>query len=193
MEFFEDEQLVINYQSGDERALSQLIERYAKHIFNFCLRYAGNVHDAQDIVQDTFVKVWKSISRFDTQKSFKVWLYVIAKNTSLDWLKKKRPELLSTFETNEGLNPVLDTLSDDELLPDEIAVVAEQREEMAKAIDQLPELYRSVIALRYSGELSFEEIAEVLQKPLETVRSQHRRALAKLKDIFINHAPLSGH
>ena len=189
MEHESDEQLVRQYLSGKQTALNTLITRYTSQLYAFSYRYAGNGTDAQDIVQDTFIKAWKALASFDVSKSFKVWIYTIAKNTGLDWLKKKRPELFSHYETDDELNPVADALKDDTELPDELAHNAHIYEELAQAITELPDLYRSVVTLRYGSELSFEEIATVLNKPVETVRSQHRRALIKLKAIVEQRAP----
>ncbi|MCX6813734.1 MAG: sigma-70 family RNA polymerase sigma factor [Candidatus Azambacteria bacterium] len=104
MKNFTDEQLVKNYFKGDEKSLEELIRRYLPLIYNFSRRYAGDPDNAADITQEVFVKVWKNLKKFNTSKNFRVWLFTIAKNTALDWLKKKNAlpfSLLKEYQKDE--------------------------------------------------------------------------------------------
>ena len=85
-----DEQLVWDYLKSDEKSLELLIRRYLKPIYSFVYRYVGKAHDADDVTQDVFVKVWRNLKKFDREKSFKTWIFAIAKNTAFDHLKKKK-------------------------------------------------------------------------------------------------------
>lgn len=174
-----DQQLVERYLAGNEEALSELIQRYLQAIYNFAFRYAGNADDAEDIVQDTFVKVWRYIKRYDPNKKFSVWLFTIAKNTALDWLKKKRPVAFSTLS-----DPAEDFNFEDQLADDSsIEADLDERytsERVAQEIDKLASDYRTVLAMRMSNGLTFQEIAEVTGKPIDTIKSQYRRAVALL-------------
>ena len=89
MKSIADEQLVRDYLNGNERAFEELIRRYLPLIYGFSRRYSGDADNACDIAQEIFVKVWKNIKKFDTSKNFRVWIFKVAKNTALDWLKKK--------------------------------------------------------------------------------------------------------
>jgi len=85
-----DSQLVQKYLSGDEESLKLLIRNYLKPVFSFVYHFVNNPAEAEDIAQDVFVKMWKNLKKFDQQKKFKTWLFAIAKNTALDYLKKKK-------------------------------------------------------------------------------------------------------
>jgi RNA polymerase sigma-70 factor (ECF subfamily) len=109
----DDKQLIKNYLYGDEESLSILIDRHLKPVFNFVYRLCGSKIEAEDITQDTFLKVWKKIKKYNGQNSFKTWLYIIARNTTIDYLRKKKDLKFSDFDTEEG-NYIEDTLVDTE-------------------------------------------------------------------------------
>ncbi len=179
-----DEQLIANYLVSDEESLEILIKRYLKPIYSFVYRYVGNSQDAEDITQDIFVKVWRNLKKFDQSKSFKTWIFSIAKNTSIDWLKKKKAIPFSNFENGEGENLLTETLTDPAPLPNEILERIGIAEMLNTAINQLTSKYRMVLFLRYNDHFTFREIAEALGEPLDTVKSRHRRALIQLKKIL---------
>jgi len=185
-----DKQLIESYLAGDEPALRSLFERYIKHVYNFVYRYAGS-SDAEDITQDAFVSAWKNIKKFDTEKSFRTWIFVIAKNASLNWIKKKKPVLFSEFSAQGGSasggeNEYVfeETLADPAPLPDELFARAGLRKELSSALLALNPKHRMVLFLRYNDHLTFEEISESMGEPLNTVKSRHRRALIRLKDLL---------
>lgn len=169
-----DQQLVADYLKGDEKSLEILIQQYLKPIYNFVYRYAGNAQDAEDITQDVFMKVWRNLKKFDRQKSFKSWIFTIAKNASIDALKKKKPAPFSEFS-------VIETIADPSPSPNEIFERKEISQMLSLLINKLPLKYREVLFLRYSNGLAFQKIAESLNEPLNTVKSRHRRALITLK------------
>jgi len=103
MEYFSDEQLVAIYLKGEREVLNILIKRYLAPIFNYALYFAKNRDIAEDLTQEVFVKVWKKIRKFDNRCKFKNWLYAIAKNTSLDYLKKNQAINFSALESDNGL------------------------------------------------------------------------------------------
>ena len=174
-------QLVTDYINGEGSALNILIKRYTENVYFFIYRLAGNTGDAEDIVQEVFVKVWKNIEKYDTEKNFKTWLFTIARNTSIDWLRKKRHIPLSAFDNDEGDNVLKDTLTDDEMLPDELAEKADDKIFLEKILQSLSPAHREVLFLHYNEEMTFDEIGTILKKPLHTVKSQHRRALLVLR------------
>ena len=107
-----DAQLIINYLAGDEKSLEILIKRYLKPIYSFVYRYVNNSQDTEDITQEVFVKAWRNLKKFNQQKSFKTWIFSIAKNTSVDHLRKKRAVTFSNFENQEGKNLLAETWAD---------------------------------------------------------------------------------
>lgn len=183
MQNYLDEQLVKMYRKGDETALEVLVKRYLPVIFNFSRQYVGNNDTASDITQETFVKVWKNINKFDTSKKFKTWIFTLAKNTAIDWLREKKALPFSMLET-ETNNP-LDNLTDMGLsIADQISQKMDNRQ-LALAIEQLPGKYSSVIELHNRHDLTFKEISKILKEPLNTVKSKYRRGLSLLKKTLV--------
>ncbi len=179
-----DQQLIADYLAGDEKSLEILYSRYLKPIYSFAYRYVGGGHDAEDITQEVFVKTWRQIKRFDQSKSFKTWLFSIAKNAAIDFLKKKKTIPFSEFENEEGENALTEALADPNPLPQEILERADMAQVLNTAMDKLSPEYRMVLFLRYNDHFSFQEIADSLGEPLYTITSRHRRALIKLKELL---------
>ncbi|MFH0791759.1 MAG: sigma-70 family RNA polymerase sigma factor [bacterium] len=179
-----DQQLIIDYLVGNEESLEILIARYLKLIYSFVYRYVGNEQDADDATQETFVKVWRNLKKFDHQKSFKTWIFSIAKNTAIDFLKKKKAVPFSEFENEDGENMITEMLTDPSPLPYELLEKASMAQMLNSAMDKLSPKYRMVLFLRYNDHFNFREIAESLGKPLHTITSHHRRALVKLREII---------
>ena len=179
-----DKQLVCDYLNGDETALNIIIGRRLKLVYNFAYRLTGNAPAAEDISQETFVKVWKNIKRYDPNQEFKTWLLAIAKNTAIDWMRKRKNFVFSDFETNEGKNLITDFLADPAPLPDKIAGQAEDKKFIGGLLDRLSPAEREIISLRYENNLTFKKIGRILGRPLNTIKSRHRRAIALLKTIL---------
>lgn len=179
-----DQQLIAEYLTGDEGSLEILFARYLKPIFSFSYRYVGSGHEAEDIAQEVFVKVWRNLKKFDQNKSFKTWIFSIAKNTAIDFLKKKKAIPFSEFENEDGENMITETLADPSPLPQELLERASMAQMLNSAMEKLSHKYRMVLFLRYNDHFNFREIAESLGEPLSTITSRHRRALIKLKEIL---------
>ena len=179
-----DNNLVQRYLDGDKNSFSEIVDIYLKQIFNFSYNLVGSRKDAEDITQDVFVKLWKILSKFDLEKSFKTWIFAIARNTCIDFLRKKKEIPFSKFDNEEGNNFLEDTLIDNELTPDEVFVISENKENIEKVLLKLSVIQKEVVVLRYMNGMSFDEISEVLNLPLNTVKSHHNRALVKMRDIL---------
>jgi len=162
-----DEQLIAEYLKGDEWALEVLIRRYLKLIYNFSYRRVGNVQEAEDVTQEVFVKAWRNLRKFDQQKSFRAWIFVIARNTSVDFLRKKKTVPFAEIAAEKLAAPVS--------LTDKIE---------SSVLQTLSPVYRAVLSLYYNEHLNFREIAETTGESLNTVKSRHRRALIQLKKFF---------
>ena len=122
-----DKYLVLDYLNGDETALNIIIRRHLKLVYNFAYRLTGRAQDSEDISQETFIKIWKNIKRYDQNQEFKTWLLAIAKNTAIDWLRKRKDFVFSDFETAEGKNSITDFLADFAPMPDKVALQAEDK------------------------------------------------------------------
>lgn len=179
-----DSQLIADYLGGGEKSLEVLFGYYLKPIYSFTYRYVGGGQDAEDVTQDVFVKVWRHIKRFDQSKSFKTWIFAIAKNTAIDFLKKRKAIPFSEFENDEGENMITETLADPSPLPQELLEKAGMAQMLNSAMEKLSPKYRMVLFLRYNDHFNFREIAESLGEPLNTITSRHRRALVMLKKLL---------
>lgn len=184
MQDHSDLQLIVDYLKGDEKSLEIMIGRYLKPIYSFIYRYVGNAQDAEDITQETFVKVWKNFHKFNPNKSFKNWIFSIAKNSCIDFLKKKKTIPFSEFDTGDGGNIITDTLTDSSSLPQELLEKVDIAKTLNLAMEKISPKYRMILFLRYNDHFTFREIAESLGEPLNTVKSRHRRALVKLKELL---------
>lgn len=178
-----DQQLIANYLKGDRSSLEILIRRYLKPIYSFIYRYIDDAEEAEDITQEVFVKTWRNLKKFDKNKSFKTWIFSIARNASLDSFKKKKSIPFSKFSARGG-NDFEEQLIDPAPLPDELFKRADVGEMLNETMRKLASQYRMVLFLRYNDHFTFREIAESLGEPLNTIKSQHRRALIKLKKLL---------
>lgn len=180
-----DEQLVLDYLNGDDRALPALINRHIKTIYNFVYRLSGNAEEAEDSTQETFVKMWKNLKKYRHGKNFKTWLFSIAHNAAIDSLRKRKTIAFSNFENEEGENAFTETLVDPEPLPDKVSEKTQDKQFLETRLAKLPHRYREVLILHYHEHLTFDEIGKILRSPLDTVKSQHRRALGMLRKLLV--------
>ncbi len=182
-----DEELIKKVKKGDDMAFQELMSRYTKHIFNFILQYVKSREEAEDVSQDTFFKVWKNMKRFKDGMKFKPWLFTIARNTALDYIKKKKAITFSSMENDEedSFN-FADTLSDTEPLPPELFARKELATELSGAMSDLHPDHRSVLVMHYQEDMTFEEISEIMKKPMNTVKSWHHRSLSKVKNKLVH-------
>lgn len=181
----EDKELVAEYLAGNEAVLPFLINRYIKIIYRFVFGLVLDESTAEDITQDVFIKVWKKFSSYNDKYPFKTWLFSIARNTTIDYFRKKKDIVFSKFDNEEGDNFITDTLADDSPTAVDIFARLEDISIFNKAMAEIAPLYREVLILRYTNDLSIEEIAQILKRPVETVKSQHRRGILHLKEILI--------
>lgn len=183
-----DNQLIADYLNGDEKALPIIINRHLRPIYNFIYRFAGNTQDTQEITQETLLKMWRGLKKYRQNESFKAWLYTIARNATIDWLRKKKNQsknsAFSNFENEFGENSLEDSIADPAPLPEELIAKTEEKIFLENALNKLPILYREVLLLHYKEYFTFDEIAKILNKPLNTVKSQHRRALIILRKLL---------
>jgi len=182
--FIDDENLVRRYLNGDEKSLETLIQRYLKPIYSFVYRFLGNRQDAEDVTQEVFIKVWRHLKKFKKNKSFRIWIFSIAKNTAIDYLKKKKIIPFSEFENEFGENKLIETIPDPLLLANELLEKAEIREKINSALEKLSPSYRMVLFLYYNDRFNFREIAEIFGESINTIKSRHYRALLMLKKIL---------
>lgn len=178
-----DRQLIANFLAGDEKSFETLVKGYLPAVHNFLRQMISDQAVLDDLAQETFIKAWKNLRRFDAEKKFKTWLFTIAKNTAFDFFRKKKTIPFSDFTDEEGYN-FLENMPEDKILPDEILARADPSASFEKKMQELPTIYRTLLTLRYKEDFSLLEIAEILQLPYNTVKSRHKRGLFKLKEII---------
>jgi RNA polymerase sigma-70 factor (ECF subfamily) len=186
------ETLARRAKDGDEAAFDELVRIALPRTYSFLARYMGDEEAAEDAAQVAFVKAWKNLRRYDPARPFLPWLLRIARNTANDALRGKRALPFSRLARRraEGEEtPYEETIPDEAPLPPELFERAEIGREVAAALLKLPERDRAVLILRYEEELPFEGIAATMGSPLNTVKSWHRRALARLRGILSEDAP----
>lgn len=179
-----DNELIIEYIEGDTEALTEIVARNIGLVYRYAFRMTKDVQQAEDITQETFVKLWRNIHKFDTEKNFRTWLLGIAHNTAIDFLRKRKIFVFSDFNTRDDGNEIIDTLADSTPLPPELFEQVERKELLDRALGEISPMHREVLVLYYVENLTFNEIGEILNKPLNTVKSQHRRAIAELRTIL---------
>lgn len=179
----EDADLVRRCLSGDQRACRDLVRRYERPVYSVLMRVVRRAEDAEDLVQETFVKVFRALDRYDLERPFAAWIFTIASRLAIDHLRRRRVKTVSLQIAEPGSTEerTMD-VEDPGLKPDEITSHAEEESRAAALIDSLPEHYRIVVLLRHQQDLSYEEISEALQLPLGTVKARIHRARALMKD-----------
>lgn len=179
----EDADLVRRCLSGDQRACRDLVRRYERPVYSVLMRVVRRSEDAEDLVQETFVKVFKALDRYDPERPFAAWIFTIASRLAIDHFRRRRVQTVSLNVTDPGSGEdrTMD-VEDPGLKPDEITSNAEEELQASALIDSLPEHYRIVVLLRHQQDLSYDEIAEALHLPLGTVKARIHRARALLKD-----------
>lgn len=185
-----DTEIILLYKEGNKGVFKELIDRYTPILYNFVAR-TTNKNDVSDIIQEVFIKVWKNLEKFDESKAnFKTWIFTIAKNTVIDFSRKKKSFLFSGMfsSTNENdietENSFEENILSEEILPDEALQKLEDIESLNKTLEKLREDYKEVLILYYQEEMTFEEISKILNKSINTVKSQHRRAIMELRKMI---------
>jgi len=163
---------------NDESAYAELMERYKKPVYHMVLKMIRNVDDAEDLTIEAFAKAFKNLARFKKDYTFSTWLFRIATNNAIDFIRKKKLETysLNTSFTDDAGESVNIDVEDKNLTPDEEAINKQKIELVQMFVTKLPPKYQRLVRLRYFDELSYEEIAKTLEAPLGTVKAQLHRA-----------------
>lgn len=188
----EDPQLVDEALGGNQLSFQLLVERYQERIFALARHYTRSAVEIEDIVQDTFLKAYRRLETFQSQSSFSTWLYRIAINTALDFLKRvgrspvqsvEDPELSASPVRGQAGSGVAIAAPDARMRREEIARIT------AEVLEELPEIFRTVLVLREFEDLSYQEMADVLGISIGTVESRLFRARARFKEAMIRLHP----
>jgi RNA polymerase sigma factor (sigma-70 family) len=181
----EDIQLVARARAGDERAFRALLEKYERAVFSICLRMVRNRDEATDLAQESFIKVFGSLDRYNPAFAFSSWLFKITSNLCIDHLRKRR---IVTFAMDDPVETEKGEFTRQYVAPDPTPDESFARNEKMQKLDAgiaaLPEHYRIMLVLRHQEDMSYEEIAESLAIPLGTVKARIHRAREMLKSIL---------
>ena len=176
---YSDEKLILRFQEGDINAYNELVKRYKDRLLNFVLRYFNNVEQAEDVVQDTLIKLYTHASYYKNVAKFSTWIFTIAKNNALTELRKNKRKKTDSLWTEDG--QIIDINSKEESLDskvqNEIAI-----EQLNKFLDEIPENFRMAVVLRDFQVLSYEEISKILEIPIGTIKSRINRGRIQLAE-----------
>jgi RNA polymerase sigma-70 factor, ECF subfamily len=191
-----DEGLMLRYQKGDVRAFEILLGRHRRPIFNFILRYVGVPAMAEDLLQETFLRVIKGAEAYQRQAKFTTWLYTIARNLCVDASRRGKHRKATSLDTpmdsdgKEGAT-LLDVVADKAAGADRKVLSKELHGRLRTAIAKLSEDQREVFLMREFLDMPFREIADVVGCPENTVKSRMRYALEKLREELEEYADLA--
>ena len=172
-------------KEGDEQAYAELMKRYKKPVYHMILKMVRNVDDAEDLTIEAFAKAFRNLKRFKRDYTFSTWLFRIATNNAIDFIRKKKVETMSldtSFRDDSGDAVTID-VEDSKPNPMEEAIKSQKAEFIRHFVTRLPPKYQKLVKLRYFDELSYEEIASELEAPLGTVKAQLHRARELMYDL----------
>ena len=181
-----DYELVLKAIDGDQQAYAQLLERYRDAIYFMLLKMVNNPVDAEDLTIEAFGKAFKSINQYAPNFAFSTWLFKIATNNCIDFMRKKKSAHFSYDTPGEENDDPSRTIQCTSLDPEEILINKQKLNMMKEFVSRLKPRYRKLIELRYFKEYSYDEIARELDLPIGTVKAQLFRARDLLFNIFSN-------
>lgn len=188
--FLDDAQLVVSLvrrcQSGDAGAWEQLVQHFNRRIYNICYRFTGSGDDAQDLTQEVFIKVYRTLSSYDSEKAaFMTWVTTVTRNLLVDHFRKTKQDRLTDSIDNaasehEDAQPLSEQLPDQSASPDATVQSRETRDTVHRALQKLSPELREAVILRDLQDMDYREIAVALKVPEGTVKSRINRGRAEL-------------
>lgn len=175
-----DRELIESIQRGQDDAFRVLVERYLPTVYGFVLRMLRDRHDAEDVTQEVFINVWRKFSSYNPAKSFKTWILTIARNAAIDHLRKKNPIPFSRLMSDDDQEVAID-VADPRPLADTLLEQKELGKQIDEALGEISVPSREVVLMHDAEDLTFQEIANTVHEPMNTVKSRYRRAVARLR------------
>ncbi|GIX07624.1 MAG: RNA polymerase sigma-H factor [Candidatus Poribacteria bacterium] len=191
-----DQFLVEQFQSGDRGAFDALVQRHYRRIYDYAYYFTHDVEEAYDITQEVFLRAFKALNGFKGDSSFYTWLYKIATNACIDHRRRRRVYRRVALYEDLNVEAGLDRMPDRERLPDEQVLDLEIDEQIKQAVRQLPEKQRQVFILRHFEGLSLQEIADILNRELGTVKAHLFHATRKMRRLlapYLEEVAVGGH
>jgi RNA polymerase sigma-70 factor (ECF subfamily) len=177
--------LVASAIKGREDGFNELVRRYQRPIAAYVYRMVGDYDAALDLTQEVFIKVYSSLERYRPEFKFSTWIYKIAHNASVDFLRRSASREQALTSEVDGEEREMTVMSR-KLSPEQEYAVEERRAEIERVVRQLPTVYRELIILRHQHDLSYDEIAEVMSLPLGTVKNRLFRARELMRQQFLD-------
>ena len=178
-----DEDIIRQVLKGDSELYAEIIDRYSGKVYSTAYSYTHHQEEAKDLVQEILIKTYNSLNGFKADARFSTWLYRIAVNSCIDWSRKKKSKVLMTAMSYEDTN-IFEMISSDTESPEELFLQQENMETVRNAVDDLPEIYKTVLILYYFEELQVQEICNILDIPRKTIETRLYRAKKILKAIL---------
>jgi RNA polymerase sigma-70 factor (ECF subfamily) len=172
---------IIQAQRGDDDAFTSLVEAYQKPVYNLCYRMLGELEAAEDAAQETFLKAYQNLTRYDRERSFATWLLSIAAHHCIDKLRRRRFNSISIDEDEEGQTDIPDHSAPD---PESEIMKRQQRERLQNCLQSLDVVDRAAVVMRYWQDCSEVEIAQALKLTVPAVKSRLHRARRALADLW---------
>jgi RNA polymerase sigma-70 factor (ECF subfamily) len=192
-----DESLMLRYRDGDVRAFEVLVQRHRKPVYNFILRFVRDNAQAEDLMQETFLRLIKSADNYEKQAKFTTWLYTIARNLCVDASRRGKHRKAASLDApvspgkeDDGM-ALIDLVADQGAGTDRKAISRELAVRIRRAVEALPEEQREIFLLREVSDLQFNEIAQIVGVPENTVKSRMRYALEKLREALEEYRDLA--
>lgn len=178
----DDSELIKVIITQNKEAYRELFRRYEKKLFSYVYHMVKNREETEDLIQEVFVKTYRNIDKFDVDRKFSSWIYRIAHNETINFLKRKNKRQLISWDDVATTKDKLEMNSSEDFIND-VWAHKEISAEVDEALKKLPEKYRKVLFLRYFSEYSYDKIALIIHKPINTVGTLINRAKKKLLDI----------
>ncbi len=175
--------------AGDEKAYAELLDRYKDAIYYMLLKMVNNKSDAEDLTIEAFGKAFKNITQYTPNYAFSTWLFKIATNNCIDFIRKKKANLISLDQTSEDQDSIGTPLQANTPDPEEDMIKSQRMALTRSIVEKLKPRYKTLVELRYFKEYSYDEIANELNLPIGTVKAQLFRARELLFNILKNNNP----
>ncbi len=176
--------LVQKARSGDQKAYAELLGRYRDAIYFMLLKMVNNPSDAEDLTIEAFGKAFKNIGQYTPNFAFSTWLFKIATNNCIDFIRKKRAATISLDQSNDDPDTATVTIQSDTMDPEAHLINSQKIKLLREVVNKLKPRYRTLVELRYFKEYSYEEISQELELPIGTVKAQLFRARELLFNIL---------
>ncbi len=180
-----DGELIVNAIRGGEDNFEELVRRYQRPITGYVYRMLNNYDASLDVTQEVFIKVYNSLERYSAEYKFSTWLYRIAHNAAIDYMRRNSHVSRQSLEAENADGTYQLQIESPQPNPEQMRERSEWRAEIEAVVKCLPPLYRELIVLRHTQDLSYDEIAEVTNLPLGTVKNRLFRAREMMREMFV--------